>query len=96
MKKREEILQILSQHKSDWQERYKLRRISLFGSYARGDQQEDSDVDLLVEVDPSIGLDFVLLAETIEESLGLHVDLISTRAVKPRHWKYIQEELIDV
>jgi len=45
--------------------------MALFGSYARGDQQAGSDVDILVEVDPSIGLDFVTLAERIEKLLGV-------------------------
>ncbi|MBU2548696.1 MAG: nucleotidyltransferase domain-containing protein, partial [Proteobacteria bacterium] len=49
---------------------YKVKRLALFGSWARGDNQPDSDVDVLVEVDPSIGLDFVVLAERLEELPG--------------------------
>ena len=53
-------------------------------------------MDILVDVDPSIGLEFVTLADTIEDLLGLPVDLVSRRAVKPRYWKYIEQELIYV
>jgi predicted nucleotidyltransferase len=53
-------------------------------------------VDILVEVDPSIGLRFVTLAERLESLLEQHVDLVSTRAVKPSLQKQIQAELIDV
>ena len=70
--------------------------IALFGSYVRGGQEKDSDVDILVEVDPSIGLEFVTLAEEIEKLLGLPVDLVSRRAVSPRYWKVIEQELVYV
>jgi len=40
-------------------------------------------VDILVDVDPTIGLGFVTLAERLEEVLGLPVDLVSRRAIKP-------------
>ena len=55
---------------------YPIRRLALFGSWARGDAHEDSDVDVLVDVDPSIGLKFVQLAEELEAALGRHVDLV--------------------
>ena len=51
--------------------------MALFGSYARGDQQSDSDVDILVDIDPSVGLEFVTLAEQIEQLLDLPVELVS-------------------
>jgi len=93
---KEEILETLAKDKPELQERFKVSKIALFGSYARGDQQINSDVDILVEVDPSIGLDFVTLAERIEKLLGVSVDLVSSRAVKPRAMKFIQPELIYV
>lgn len=63
--------------------------MGLFGSYATGDATEQSDVDILVDVDPSIGLRFVTLAETIECSLELLVaDMLEAlrqdRAVRQR------------
>ena len=73
-----------------------MSRLALFGSYARGDQQPDSDVDILVDVDPSVGLEFVLLAEQIEQLIGLPVELVSRRAIKPSHMKYIESDLIYV
>jgi predicted nucleotidyltransferase len=95
-KTREEILKLLSQNKSSLENRFKVRRMALFGSYARGDQRSDSDVDILVDIDPSVGLEFVTLAEQIEQLLGLPVELVSLRAIKPNKLKYIEQDLIYV
>jgi predicted nucleotidyltransferase len=96
MTTKEEILKTLARDKAELQRRFKVSKMALFGSYARGDQRADSDVDILVEVDPSIGLDFVTLAERIEQMLGLYVNLVSSRAVTPKAMKYIEPELIYV
>lgn len=78
------------------QQEFPLRRMALFGSWARNEQTETSDVDILVEVDPSIGLRFVTLAERLESLLEQHIDLVSSRAVKPSLLRQLQTELIDV
>ena len=96
MATKEEILKSLARDKPRLQRQFKVGKMALFGSYARGDQQPDSDVDILVEVDPSIGLEFVTLADTIEQLLGLSVDLVSSRAVSSKAMKYIEPELIYV
>lgn len=75
---------------------FPVGRMALFGSVARGEERPDSDVDILVEVDPSIGLAFVTLAERLEAVLGRKVDLVSRRALKPALWQQIEPELIDV
>lgn len=96
MNARENILEQLRAIKPVLQQEFPLRRMSLFGSWARNEQTETSDVDILVDVDPSIGLRFVTLAERLESVLEQHVDLVSSRAVKPNLLKQIQAELIDV
>lgn len=93
---KEEILNILRLYKAELAEQFKVHKLALFGSFARGDQRADSDVDILVDVDSSIGLDFVTLAERIEKLLNAPVDLVSTRAVNPKAWKFIEPELIYV
>jgi hypothetical protein len=96
VKSREEVLKILAEAKPELQKEFKVRRIGLFGSYARMEQRPDSDVDVLVEVDPSVGLKFVTLAEKIEEHLGLRTEVVSSRALNPRHRKLIKKDLIYV
>ena len=96
MNSRQEILERLRTSKPALKQEFPLHRIALFGSWARDEQTETSDVDILVDVDPSIGLRFVTLAERLEALLGQHVDLVSRRAVKPGFRKKIEAELIDV
>ena len=93
---KQEILSVLVQNKSELENRFKVRRLAIFGSYARGDQRPDSDVDILVDIDPSVGLEFVTLAEQIEQLLGLPVELVSRRAIKANKLKYIERDLIYV
>ena len=95
-KSRKELLQELARSKNLLSGPYKVKRMALFGSWSRGDNRPDSDVDILVEVDPSIGLDFVELGDRLEELLGIKVDLVSRGAIKPRFWKEIEGELVDV
>jgi len=91
----EEILAALREQHAILSRRYPIQRMALFGSWARGDAREESDVDILVDVDPSIGLRFVDLGDELEEALGRPVDLVSRRAIKPSYWKRIEPELID-
>ena len=96
MNRRENILDRLRAIKPGLQQEFPVRRMGLFGSWARDEQTETSDIDILVEVDPSIGLRFVTLAERLESLLEHHVDLVSSGAVKPSLLRQIQAELIDV
>jgi len=95
-KTKDEILCLLIQNNAELENRFKVRRLALFGSYARGDQKPDSDVDILVDIDPSVGLEFVTLADQIEQFLGLPVELVSLRAIKANKLKYIERDLIYV
>ena len=96
MKTKAEILEILRKEKPELVRRYGLKRLALFGSYAREDQRDDSDVDILVEIELQIGLRFVELADRIEDALGIRTEVVSRRAIKPRYWEIIKEDLVDV
>jgi predicted nucleotidyltransferase len=96
MKSREDILQILRDARRDLQARYHVTRLVLFGSYARGDQREDSDIDILIDVDPSIGLRIVTLADELESLLGCRVELVTSRAVGPKMKQILKVDSIEV
>lgn len=91
-----EILDKMRQIKPELLSRYGVKRLAIFGSYSRGEQRENSDVDIVVDVDPSIGLRFVDLGEEIESLLGIQTDIVSRRAIKLRNWEVIEKELIHV
>ena len=95
VKTREDILEKLKNQKVALFEKYPVHRIALFGSWSRGEQSLNSDVDILVDVDPTIGLGFVSLADELEHILGLKVDLVSRRAIRASLWKQIEPDLID-
>ena len=85
MKTTQEVVDLLHQARPQLAQEFGVRRVGLFGSYARGDQSEDSDVDIVVDVDPSIGLRFVDLADRIEALLGIRTDVVSRRACANIH-----------
>ena len=98
MKTLDEIKQALREHKETLRWRYGVKRIGVFGSYARGEQREISDVDVVVEFEKPIGLKFFELAEHLEEILGVRVDLLTTNALrqKPMLWENVKEDLVYV
>ena len=96
MKTRKEILSLLAGLKPELARKFKVKKIGLFGSYARGEQKENSDIDILVDIDPSIGLEFVSLAEQIEQLLGIPVQIVSRRAIKKKRLALIEQDLMYV
>lgn len=75
----EQLLLVLRAHQSDWQQRYQLQRIGLFGSSARNEATAASDVDVWVELDPLTPYATVHLKHELEELLQRPVDLVRLR-----------------
>jgi len=77
-------------------QRYGVKRVGLFGSCVRGDMKEDSDIDILVEIEKDISLlDFVGLKLEIEEALGRKVDLVEYSTIKPSlREKILKEQVV--
>ena len=93
-----DIQVILQEHKNYLVEKFGVMEIAIFGSYARGEQREDSDVDLIVDFkegwktfDNYMDLKFYL-----EELFGKKVDLVIKSAINPRIKPFIIEEAIYV
>jgi len=93
MKTISEIKELLQKNKIDLMMRYNLKSIALFGSITRNETTEKSDIDILVDFEKPIGLEFVLLADELEEILGVKVDLVTPRALKPKMLEYIKQDL---
>jgi hypothetical protein len=80
----------------DLRRRYPTAPLGLFGSWARGEQHAGSDVDILVEFDGPIGWETVTLEDEFGERLGMKVDLVPRRALKPRIGERILAEVVPV
>ncbi|WOX56591.1 MULTISPECIES: nucleotidyltransferase family protein [unclassified Methanoculleus] len=95
MKTRNEVLDILRSLKGELKERYHVERIALFGSYAREEQGEDSDIDVLVEFGSGADLfDFVGLSQYLEEKLGSGVDVVPEAALRPEIRGQVTRDLL--
>ena len=70
--------------------------MAIFGSYSRREQNDSSDLDILVEFSDRIGVRFIDLAEELENVVGLKVDLVSKKGIKEKYLKLIDSDLIDV
>ncbi|MBC7321187.1 nucleotidyltransferase family protein [bacterium] len=96
MKTLEEIKDIINQHREELEERFKVKSIAIFGSYSRGEQTPQSDIDILVEFKEPVGFLFIHLADFLEEILGIKVDLLTPDAIKPNRKEYIAKDIIYV
>lgn len=83
MSNKEEVFKKLKALKPQIQARYKARAIGLFGSFIHGEQNQASDIDLLVDFEDDADLfHFSGLAEFLEQQLQRKVDLVSRRALR--------------
>ncbi len=93
----EDIKNTLSRHRKDISENFRVKDMGVFGSFIRGEANENSDVDILVTFDAPIGLfRFLSLEDYLEGLLGLKVDLVSRDALKPRIGARILKEVVYV
>ena len=76
-------------------QQYKVREIGVFGSYIRGEQSADSDIDLLVEFDEEADLfDLVGLSLYLEEILQRKVDIVPKRALRAELRETVLKEVV--
>ncbi len=91
------IKKMLLAHKKELKGRFKLKRMGIFGSYARGEQGKKSDLDMLAEFSETPSLFELIRAQNyLSELFGVKVDLVSRGALKPRIAKGVLEEVVYV
>ncbi len=93
----DEIKSILAEAKPELQKKYPLSELGIFGSYARGDADENSDIDVLVDFDGPLGLmKYIGLSHELQRLFNLKVDVVSKGGIKPKYWVYVSKNLIYV
>ena len=94
---RDEVIDTLRAHREALAERFGVRSLALFGSYARGAATDSSSIDILVRFDGSatskshFGVQFYF-----EDLFGRRIDLVTDKALRPRFRPYFEREAVDV
>lgn len=95
MKTLEELKDGIYQQKQILAQKYKIKEIGIFGSYVRGEQKPQSDVDILVDFDESPSLlELVFLEDELSQALDAKVDLVMKSGLKPRLGQRILREVV--
>ncbi|MBI5400193.1 nucleotidyltransferase family protein [Candidatus Saganbacteria bacterium] len=95
MTKFEKIKNILKEQKEELNQKYGLSEIGIFGSYVRGEEREDSDLDLLVRLNKKMGLlRFISIENYLSDLLGVKVDLVMKDVLKPAIGRHILNEAV--
>lgn len=97
MKKISEIKKYIAENRPFIADKFKVKKIGIFGSYATNQAAAGSDLDILIEFYEPIGFfAFLDLERYLTDLLGVKVDLVSKKALKPLIGKHILRELIVV
>lgn len=97
MRNLQDIEAKLKENKDLLNQRFNVKEIGIFGSFARGEQKETSDLDILVEFEGRVSLfEIVRLERFLSELLGQKVDLVMKNSLKPRIGKHILREVVYV
>ena len=95
MRTLDDIMTQLRALQPELRRRYPIRSMGVFGSYVRGEQREDSDVDVLVELGD--GMDLIAYAGLqleLRDALGVSVDLVEREALRPRLAPHVLSEVV--
>ena len=91
------IVDLLNKHREEFLSRFGARHLALFGSAARDELREGSDIDLLVDFDGPATFDrYVGLKDFLEDLFGAKVDLATEAMIKPRLRRHIEKDLLRV
>lgn len=93
----ENIKQLLTSLKPEITNKYHVSSIGLFGSIVRDDfNPSTSDIDIIVDFSKPIGIEFIDLADFIEQKLKKRIDLVSRKGIKQKHYHTFESEIIYV
>jgi len=92
----DKIKNIIAKHRKELAGKFEVKKIGIFGSYARGEQKKGSDVDIRVKFQKPVGWEFIDLQDYLEHILGKKVDLVTFAAIRPKMRDRILNEVVTV
>jgi predicted nucleotidyltransferase len=96
MKELATIKQIIKELKPELEKKFHVSSIGVFGSVARNEYSKNSDVDIIVDFSQPIGIEFIDLADLLEEKFHEQVDLVSKKGIKPQYFSSIENDIVYV
>lgn len=84
---------VLLPHKPDLLQQYAVKSLGFFGSVVRDDFTESSDIDMIVEFTRPVGMEFIELADRLEQILQRKVDLVSRKGLRDSRFDFIKNEI---
>jgi predicted nucleotidyltransferase len=90
------VKDILTRLKPELSNKYAVDTIGLFGSIVRDDYTDKSDIDIIVTFSRRVGMEFIDLANELEEILKRKVDLVSKNGIKEKYLRVIESEIVYV
>lgn len=94
LKSIKEIEDVLKLHKNELKKKYGVKKIGIFGSYVKKGNKKNSDIDILVELGIPMGFfKFLRLEQYLSHLLGVKVDLVTKKSLKPFIGRRILEEI---
>ena len=89
------ILDRLRYLKPVLQEKYGVSQLALFGSYSRSEQTAQSDIDILIDFNKPVGIEFLDVVYLLRESFaGVPVQVVSRQGIKEGYFKHLQKDLL--
>jgi uncharacterized protein len=75
-------------------EKYPIESVGLFGSYSRNEQNDFSDIDLIVSFTQPVGMELINLSFELEDILKNKVDVVSSKGIKAKYFDAIKQDII--
>lgn len=89
-----DVINVLKKHEIEIKEKFHVKRIGLFGSYARHEENEESDIDILVEFGEPTLHNFMGLIDYLEKLFGRKVDLVTQKSLSPYLRPIVEKEVV--
>jgi uncharacterized protein len=89
-----DVIDLIRSHTNEIKTCFGVKRIGLFGSFARGEQKESSDIDILVEFEKPTFRNFMHLSFYLEDLFQRKVDLVTVKGLHPRIRPYVEKDVV--